>query len=246
MQNRDTLRLEKQLCFPLYAASRELIKRHRPYLDALGLTYTQYIVMLVIWEERKISVKKLGERLFLDSGTLTPVLKSLEAKKLVTRKRSGTDERVLMVQLTEKGGSLRERALNIPEHILGGVSLDRDEVKELLRLANKLISRAPEPEPETQEGEKNLEIISLDLRGCKFYFEVHERIAKAFNFSERYERNWDAFRQLIYGEKNPLLVRILGLRGLPESWKRDMDKMLDILDEKKQNFPGSFDYKLID
>jgi DNA-binding MarR family transcriptional regulator len=246
MRSKDPLKLENQLCFPLYAASRELIKRHRPYLDALGLTYTQYIAMLVIWEERKISVKKLGERLFLDSGTLTPVLKSLEAKRLVTRKRSDADERILMVQLSEKGSSLRERALNIPEHIQSSIPLDRDEIKDLLHLTNKLISRETEPEPETKENEKNLEVINLDLRGCKFYFEVHERIAKAFNFSERYERNWDAFRQLIYGEKNPLLVRILGLRGLPESWKRDMDKMLDILDEKKQNFPGSFDYQLID
>lgn len=246
MATKDPLKLENQLGFPLYAASRELIKRHRPYLDALGLTFTQYIVMLVIWDERKISVKQLGERLFLDSGTLTPVLKSLETKRLITRKRSSADERVLMVQISEKGNSLRERAMNIPEHVLRGISLTRSEVKELIRLTNKLILRESEPEPEKSDGEESVQVISLDLRGCKFYFEVHERIAQAFNFPDWYERNWAAFRQLIYGEKDPLLVRIYGLRGLPESWKHDMDKMLDILDEKKQNFPGSFDYKLID
>ena len=87
-KNYDTLRLENQLCFPLYACSREVIKRYRPYLDAVGLTYTQYVAMMVLWAEKTVSVKALGEKLYLDSGTLTPVLKSLEAKGYITRTRS--------------------------------------------------------------------------------------------------------------------------------------------------------------
>ncbi|MBE6846907.1 MAG: MarR family transcriptional regulator [Oscillospiraceae bacterium] len=95
-QEYEALKLKNQLCFPLYAASREVIKQYRPYLDALNLTYTQYIAMMVFWEEQKINVKALGKKLFLDSGTLTPVLKSLEAKGLIRRFRCAEDERVLI------------------------------------------------------------------------------------------------------------------------------------------------------
>lgn len=98
----EELKLKNQLCFPLYAASRELIKRHREYLEQIDMTYTQFIVMLVLWEERKLNVKALGRRLCLDSGTLTPVLKSLEAKGYVDRTRSDEDERVLMVEVTDR------------------------------------------------------------------------------------------------------------------------------------------------
>ena len=99
----DGLKLENQICFPLYACSRAVIKKYHPYLSAIDLTYTQYIAMLVFWDEKKISVKELGSKLFLDSGTLTPVLKSLEAKGLVKRYRSSEDERVLLVEITEAG-----------------------------------------------------------------------------------------------------------------------------------------------
>ena len=101
--NYDTLKLENQLCFPLYAASREIIKKYRPYLDELGLTYTQYIAMMVFWEQKKITVKELGEKLYLDSGTLTPMLKNLEAKGFVRRYRDKDDERVLNVEITQEG-----------------------------------------------------------------------------------------------------------------------------------------------
>ena len=97
MDRYDTLKLENQLCFPLYAASREVIKRYHPYLTGLGLTYTQYIALMVLWADRQVSVKELGRKLFLDSGTLTPVLKSLEEKGYVNRRRSSEDERVLIV-----------------------------------------------------------------------------------------------------------------------------------------------------
>ncbi|OCL26889.1 MarR family transcriptional regulator [Orenia metallireducens] len=112
--NDDLLKIENQLCFPIYVASKEIIRIYKPYLKKLNLTYTQYIVMLVLWEEDNISVKDIGEKLYLDSGTLTPVLKKLEKMNLVERKRSKEDERVLIIALTEKGKDLKERAFEIP------------------------------------------------------------------------------------------------------------------------------------
>ena len=135
----SALRLENQLCFPLYAASREVVKRYRPYLEPLGITYTQYIAMMVFWEQRKCSVKELGEKLYLDSGTLTPVLKSLEAKGFVRRYRSTEDERVLIVEVTEEGEKLRERALEVPKNVGGCIRLEDDEAAELYRLLYKLL-----------------------------------------------------------------------------------------------------------
>lgn len=140
--NRDdhVLRLENQLCFPLYACSREIIKRCRPYLDALGLTYTQYIVLLVIWEEGTVSVRNLGRKLFLDSGTLTPVLKTLEKMGHITRARSKEDERVLLVSVTEQGLALREEALSVPEAIRKCIGLEAEEARELRRLLDKVLN----------------------------------------------------------------------------------------------------------
>lgn len=135
----EQLKLEKQICFPLYAASREVIKRYRPYLDELDLTYTQYITMMVFWEEKKINVKELGKKLFLDSGTLTPVLKSLETKGYVHRYRSSEDERVLMVEVTAKGEELKEQAVSIPQSIAGCVTLEPEEALQLYRLLYKVL-----------------------------------------------------------------------------------------------------------
>ncbi len=114
----DALRLENQLCFPLYALSKEVINLYRPHLDEINLTYTQYIAMMVIWEKQKVNVKELGTKLYLDSGTLTPVLKSLEAKGFVTRYRSAEDERILMVEITPAGIALRDDALKIPAKMI--------------------------------------------------------------------------------------------------------------------------------
>lgn len=139
-QKFDALRLENQLCFPLYACSREVIKRYRPYLDALGLTYTQYIVLMVIWEEGTVSVRDLGKRLFLDSGTLTPVLKTLEKMGLITRARSQEDERVLLVTITKAGQALREEALTISKQMAGCVKLTREERETLYRLLYKMLA----------------------------------------------------------------------------------------------------------
>lgn len=136
---RDELKLENQLCFPLYACSREVIKRYRPFLEEIGLTYTQYVAMMVFWEQRSISVKELGQKLYLDSGTLTPVLKSLEAKGYVTRRRSTEDERVLIAALTEEGAALQEAAAKIPAQIGGCIPLQPEEAVQLYRLLYKLL-----------------------------------------------------------------------------------------------------------
>ena len=135
----DALRLENQPCFPLYAASREVIKRYRPYLDAMELTYTQYIVLLVIWEHGTISVRDLGRKLYLDSGTLTPVLKTMEQAGLITRCRSTEDERVLMITITESGLALQEKAQEIPAAIRESLGLNEKELQTLMQLMNKIL-----------------------------------------------------------------------------------------------------------
>lgn len=138
-KNYDMLKLENQLCFPLYACSREIVKKYHPHLDQIGLTYTQYIVMMVMWDVKRVSVKTLGEKLYLDSGTLTPVLKSLEAKGLVTRNRSSEDERVLIAEITEEGEKLKEAAAEVPPKIACCVQLTPEEAGELYRLLYKIL-----------------------------------------------------------------------------------------------------------
>ena len=141
MDHNDVLKLERQLCFPLYACSREMIKEYKPYLDPLGLTYTQYITMLVLWEHKSINVKTLGDQLFLDSGTLTPLLKKLESKGLVTRKRSCEDERNLIVSITEAGEALKEQAQNIPYQVSRCVNLSQEECLVLYNSLYKFLNR---------------------------------------------------------------------------------------------------------
>lgn len=140
MNRFDTLLLQNHLSFPMYACSREMIKRCRAGLDALGLTYTQYIVMLVIWEMGTISVRDLGRRLYLDSGTLTPVLKNLEQQQLVTRERSKQDERVLLVTATAKGVALREEALAQQTNMAVNTGLDAQEEEQLAALLCKMLA----------------------------------------------------------------------------------------------------------
>ncbi len=135
----ERLKLSQQLCFPLYACSRETIKLYKPYLDELGLTYTQYITLMVLWENKAMTVKALGQELYLDSGTLTPLLKKLEEKGLVTRRRSELDERNLIVTITELGESMRDRALHIPEEMAKCVNLPKDDIAELYRMLYKML-----------------------------------------------------------------------------------------------------------
>lgn len=136
----DMLKLENQLCFPLYACAKEIVRRYAPFLDEIGLTYTQYIVMMVLWEEKEINVKTLGERLYLDSGTLTPLLKKLEGKGLICRCRCSTDERKLCVSITEEGMALRQLAVEIPPKIGGCVQLSPDEAQTLYKLLYKVLN----------------------------------------------------------------------------------------------------------
>ena len=142
-QRYDALKLKNQLCFPLYVCSRELIKRYKPFLDTIGLTYTQYLTMLVLWEEGETTSKELGNRLYLDSGTLTPLLKKLETKGLLIRKRSREDERNLLISLTDKGEALKDQAFVIPEGMVKHVNLTVEEQRELYRLLYKLLQVTP-------------------------------------------------------------------------------------------------------
>ncbi|MET7738604.1 MarR family transcriptional regulator [Streptomyces sp. NPDC005385] len=127
----DFLRLDQQICFSLNAASRAFGGVYRVILKDLGLTYPQYLVMLVLWEHGELPVKKLGEHLRLDSGTLSPLLKRLEAAGLVLRERSTRDERSVQVRLTEEGGALRERAASVPRRIGAATGADLEEIREL-------------------------------------------------------------------------------------------------------------------
>ena len=140
MENKyEALKLSKQLCFPLYACSREMIKLYKPYLDELGLTYTQYITMMVLWEHKAMTVKALGQELYLDSGTLTPLLKKLEEKGLVTRRRSDLDERNLIVTITELGESMRDQALHIPSEMTKCINLPKEDIRDLYRMLHQLL-----------------------------------------------------------------------------------------------------------
>lgn len=131
--------LERQVCFPLYACSKETIRLYKPFLDQLDLTYTQYIAMLVLWDRKQQSVKELGDKLFLDSGTLTPLLKKLEAKGYITRTRSTEDERSLIVQITDKGEALKEKAAEIPQKVGQSVRLNFEESVQLYELLYKFL-----------------------------------------------------------------------------------------------------------
>jgi len=144
----EGLKLKNQLCFPLYAVSKEIVKRYKPFLDEVDLTYTQYITMMVLWEQKALNVKELGEYLFLDSGTLTPLLKKLEAKGLIERKRSKEDERVLEVSLTAKGEKLKDKAVNVPIAMSGCIRLEPKEAETLYRILYKILGEFGEQETE--------------------------------------------------------------------------------------------------
>jgi DNA-binding MarR family transcriptional regulator len=135
----DPLKLENQLCFPLYACAKEVVRKYRPYLDGIGLTYTQYLVMMVLWEHKRTSVKALGERLFLDSGTLTPLLKKLERDGLIRRERSSADERVVTVTITQEGEALRAKAKEIPRKVGACIDLPAEDIGVLYGLLYKIL-----------------------------------------------------------------------------------------------------------
>lgn len=128
----DILKLDNQLCFSLYVCSKEIIRMYKPLLDPYGLTYTGYIVLMALWEEDQVTVKDLGKRLYLDSGTLTPLLKKLEALGFIARSRSSLDERNVYIKLTQKGMDFRQEALKFPEKMVCALDMDLESVKHLL------------------------------------------------------------------------------------------------------------------
>lgn len=141
MKDYEVLKIENQLCFPLYVCSKEIIRKYKPYLNKLGLTYTQYITMMILWEVKEINVKSLGDRLFLDSGTLTPLLKKLEQKKYISRIKSTIDERKLIISITKKGEELKSIAKNIPTSIDKCLNLTEKESIELYKLLYKVLNK---------------------------------------------------------------------------------------------------------
>lgn len=139
MNKYDKIKLDNQLCFSLYAASREVIKTYKPHLDKFGLTYTQYITMLVVWEYEKITVKEMGQKLHLDSGTLTPVLKKLVSMELINKYRDKNDDRVVIVELTEKGRKMKDEIIEVPEKMYCKFDQNVEDIIELKRLLDNLL-----------------------------------------------------------------------------------------------------------
>ena len=135
----EPLKLKNQLCFPIYLCSKEIIRKYTPLLNKLDLTYTQYIVMMYFWEKKESNVKELGDTLLLDSSTLTPLLKKLESKGYIKRKRSNKDERNLIIHLTETGDKLKEEALFVPKEMCKYINLTEDEAKTLYSLIYKVL-----------------------------------------------------------------------------------------------------------
>ena len=136
----ESIRLKNQLCFPLYACSKEIIRQYRKPLERLGLTYTQYVVMMVLWEDGGMTEGDLGKKVYLDSGTLAPLLKRMEKQGIINRVRPDDNERKLFISLTEKGEAMKEQALDVPKAMNGCIDLPENELKELKRLLDKAVS----------------------------------------------------------------------------------------------------------
>ena len=142
----NPLALDNQLCFSLYVCSKEIIRRYQPLLEPLGLTYTMYITLLSLWEKDRVTVKDLGKRLFLDSGTLTPVLKKMEKNSLITRSRSSKDERTVLVCLTGEGRALKKKCADIPKKMACSNILDLQKAPKLLSLLHSMMDKISEDE----------------------------------------------------------------------------------------------------
>ena len=145
-QNFDPLALDNQLCFALYVCSKEIIRKYGPLLEPLGITYTMYITLLCLWEKDNVPVKELGSRLFLDSGTLTPLLKKMEAQGLVTRTRGGSDERTVFIQLTKDGRAMKKRCEDIPQQMMCQNILDIKKAAPLLKTLHQIMENMSEKE----------------------------------------------------------------------------------------------------
>ncbi|MFC3161413.1 DNA-binding transcriptional regulator, MarR family [Chryseobacterium arachidis] len=141
MDNLTTPKLENQICFPLYVIAKEITGLYRPFLDELDITYPQYLVMMILWENDGLAVNSIGEKLYLDSGTLTPLLKRLEAKGFIQRKRKKEDERVVEVFITESGKALQQKACEIPEKIHNKINVTREDWLELKDSVQKILNK---------------------------------------------------------------------------------------------------------
>lgn len=139
MKNCECIKLENQICFSLYAASREVIKLYKPILDKYNLTYTQYLVMIVLWEYDEITVKDIGNKLHLDSGTLTPLLKKLEARGLLTRHRAKEDDRMVLVNLEEDGKKLKNEILDVPGEVFCKMNISKEKAELLKQNLDELM-----------------------------------------------------------------------------------------------------------
>ncbi|MCK9456017.1 MAG: MarR family transcriptional regulator [Candidatus Riflebacteria bacterium] len=139
MPKEDLQKLENQICFPLYAASRLIIKKYNPLLESFNITYTQYLVLMVLWENNGISVSELGEKLYLDSGTLTPVLKKMESSELLKRERSNKDERSVIVTLTPQGKTLKKRLKDIPNKMGVCINAPNEDIIKLRTMLQNFI-----------------------------------------------------------------------------------------------------------
>ncbi|MCQ2591140.1 MAG: MarR family transcriptional regulator [Treponema sp.] len=137
--NYNPLALDNQLCFALYVCSKEVIRKYQPFLEPLNLTYTMYITLMCLWEKDEVTVKDLGKKLFLDSGTLTPLLKKMETQKLITRNRSKTDERTVFIKLTEEGWAMKEKCSEIPMKMACCNIVDMDKAKDLLECLHQMM-----------------------------------------------------------------------------------------------------------
>ena len=138
----ETMKLDNQLCFPLYAAARNVVSLYTPYLKPLGLTYTQYIVFLVLWEKDGITVGDICSKLMLDSGTLSPLLKKMEQSGFIERKRSLDDDRVVLINLTSKGRALQDKAKEVPEKVARCIDLPAEKAQILYTLLNELLDKS--------------------------------------------------------------------------------------------------------
>ena len=138
-QEFNPLALDNQLCFALYVCSKEIIRKYNPFLEPLSLTYTSYITLLCLWEKDNVSVKELGQRLFLDSGTLTPLLKKMEAQGLIIRSRSDKDERTVFIRLSKEGRAMKKKCADIPSHIACQNILDIKEAEPLLKTLHQMM-----------------------------------------------------------------------------------------------------------
>lgn len=134
----EQLKLSNQICFPFYAVSRLITREYQPYLEKMGITYPQYLVLLVLWEDERISVNEIAQKLILNTNTVTPLLKRMESEGILSRNRSGTDERKVMVTLTEKGKAMQAEAAEIPEKLFNSMSSGQMDISDLIDLRNKL------------------------------------------------------------------------------------------------------------